>query len=64
MLNELAAQISALNSQMLYERAIEGRMSAEIANTLALTPDQVRFRVDRMKKKFRERFGRSSARDN
>ena len=58
-LSELAAQVSELNFQVLHQRFIDGRTSAEVADNLGLTPEQVRFRLHRMKQKFRDLFDRS-----
>jgi len=59
-LTELSAQVSARNFQVLHLRFIEGRTSAEVADALGLTPDQVRFRLHRVKQKFRDLFERSA----
>jgi hypothetical protein len=45
---------------VLYQRFIDGRTSAQVADAMGITPEQVRFRVHRMKQKFRELFERSS----
>jgi RNA polymerase sigma factor (sigma-70 family) len=55
-LTELSGQVSELNFQVLYQRFIEGRTSAEVADALGLRPEQVRFRLHRMKQKFRDLF--------
>jgi RNA polymerase sigma-70 factor, ECF subfamily len=60
-LGELSNQVSAVNFQVLTQRAMDGRTSLEVANNLGLTPEQVRFRLHRMKRKFRELFERSGA---
>ena len=60
-LDELSAQVSELNFQVLHQRFIDGRTSAEVADALGLTPAQVRFRLHRTKRKFRELFERSAA---
>jgi RNA polymerase sigma-70 factor (ECF subfamily) len=57
---ELSERVSALSYRVLYQRGIEGRSCAEVADALRLTPDQVRFRFHRMKRKFRELFERSA----
>ncbi len=62
-LAELSGQVSAMSYSVIYLRWIEGRTTAEIAATLELTPDQVRFRAHRMKRKFRDVFQRSIDRD-
>lgn len=62
-LTELSLQSPTLSFQVLYQRAIDGRTSAEVADTLGLTPDQVRFRLYRMKQRFRDLFERSTDRD-
>ncbi len=59
-LGELADQVSEASFQVLYLRWIEGRPTSEIAAALALTPEQVRFRICRMKRKFRDLFERST----
>jgi RNA polymerase sigma factor (sigma-70 family) len=58
-LAELSERVIPLSFQVLYQRAIEGRTNAEVAETLGLTPAQVRFRLRRMKRKFRELFEQS-----
>ncbi len=58
-LTELSAEIPALNFQVLYLRTIEGCTTAEVAVTLGLTPEQVRFRLHRAKRKFRDLFEHS-----
>jgi RNA polymerase sigma factor (sigma-70 family) len=55
-LAELSGQVSASSFSVFYQRGIEGRTNAEIADTLGLTPEQVRFRYHRMKRKFRDLF--------
>jgi RNA polymerase sigma-70 factor (ECF subfamily) len=59
-LAELSARVSAINFQVLYQRVIDGRTGAEVAETLGLTPEQVRFRLHRTKKKLRILLERSS----
>ena len=51
-LSELRQQVSSCNYRVLYLRWIEGRSLPEIAAALELTPEQVRFRHHRMKRKF------------
>jgi RNA polymerase sigma-70 factor, ECF subfamily len=58
-LDELSHQVSRTSFQVLYLRWIEGRPTAEVAAVLALTPEQVRFRTHRMKRKLRELLKRS-----
>jgi RNA polymerase sigma-70 factor (ECF subfamily) len=53
-LGELCKQATALSFQVFYLRTIDGRTGTEVANTLGLTPDQVRFRLHRMRCKFRD----------
>ena len=60
-LTELSAQVSALNFQVFHLRFIEGRTGAEVADALGLTPEQVRFRLHRTKRKFRDLFERPVA---
>ena len=60
-LNELSHHVSALNFQVLYQRAIAGRSNAEVAEGLGLSSEQVRFRMHRMKSKFRDLFVRMSS---
>jgi RNA polymerase sigma-70 factor (ECF subfamily) len=62
-LAELSAEVSARSFQVLYQRGLEGRSNAEVAEALGLTPEQVRSRNYRMRRKFRELFERSAARD-
>jgi RNA polymerase sigma factor (sigma-70 family) len=57
-LEELSGRVTALNFQVLHQRMIEGRTVAEVATTLGLTPEQVRFRLYRMKREFRALFER------
>lgn len=58
-LAELSEQVSELNFQVFQQRMFDDRTVAEVAATLDLTPEQVRFRLHRMKRKFRELFDRS-----
>ncbi len=58
-LGELSGQVSQLSFQVLYLRWIEGRQTSEIAAALELTPEQVRVRICRMKRKLRDLFERS-----
>ncbi|MGP0065500.1 MAG: RNA polymerase sigma factor [Isosphaeraceae bacterium] len=60
---ELSGQVSQTSFQVLYLRWIEDRPTAEVAAALALTPEQVRFRAHRMKRKFRDILERSMERD-
>lgn len=60
---ELSGKVSATSFQAFYQRWIEGRPTAEVAAALELTPDQVRFRVHRMKRKFRDMLERSMDRE-
>lgn len=62
-LAELSSQVSQTSFQVLYLRWIEGRPTDEVAVALELTPDQVRFRNHRMKRKFRDLLQRSMHRD-
>ena len=55
-LDDLAGRVSSSSFLVLYLRWIEGRSTAEVADALELTPQQVRFRTHRMKRKFRELF--------
>ena len=57
----LSAQVSELNFQVLYQRRFDGRTNAEVAQTLGMTPERVRFRLHRMKQKFRQLFERSAS---
>ena len=58
-LTELSAEVSSLSFQVLYLRTIEGCTTAEVADTLGLTPEQVRFRFHRAKHKFRDLYEHS-----
>ena len=58
-LDELSDRAPALSFQVLYLRAIDGRTTAEVADTLSLTPEQVRSRLHRMMRKFRDLFAHS-----
>ncbi len=60
---ELSGRVSQTSFQVLYQRWIEGRPTAEVAAALELTPDQVRFRSHRMKRKLRDLLERSMDRD-
>jgi len=55
-LEEFSGRVTALNFQILYQRMIEGRTVAEVAAALGLPPEQVRFRLYRMKREFRTLF--------
>jgi RNA polymerase sigma-70 factor (ECF subfamily) len=59
-LAELSDQVPALSFQVLDQRVIDGRTGAEVAETLGLTPEQVRFRLLRTKRKLRKLLQRSS----
>jgi RNA polymerase sigma-70 factor (ECF subfamily) len=59
-LAELSDEVPALSYQVLYQRVIDGRTGAEVAETLGLTPEQVRFRLLRTKRKLRKLLQRSS----
>ena len=61
---ELSGEVSQTSFQVLYQRWIEGRPTAEVAAALELTPDQVRFRTHRMKQKLRELLERDVDHDN
>ena len=58
-LDRLSRLVSPTSFQVLYLRYMEGRPTAEVAAVLALTPEQVRFRTCRMKRKVRELLERS-----
>ncbi len=58
-LAELSSRVSTTSFQVLYLRWIEGRTTSEVADALELTPEQVRFRTHRMKRKFRDLLERS-----
>ncbi len=60
-LAELSEEVSELNFQVFHQRMIDNRPAADVAATLGLTPEQVRFRLHRMKRKFRDLFDRSIA---
>ena len=62
-LAELSSRVSPTSFQVLYLRWIEGRTTSEVADALELTPDQVRFRAHRMKRKVRDLLERSMIRD-
>ena len=62
-LAELSEQLSMTSFAVLYQRGIEGRTSAEVAEALGLTPEQVRFRYHRVKRKFRDLIEGSAAPD-
>jgi RNA polymerase sigma-70 factor (ECF subfamily) len=51
-LTQLRRQVSPRNYGVLTLRWIEGRSMREIASALDLTPEQVRYRLHRMKRKF------------
>ena len=59
-LAELSGQVSETSFRVLYLRWIEGRTVAETAAAVELTPEQVRFRTHRLKRKFRDLFERSA----
>jgi len=58
-LGELSGQVSETSFRVLRLRGIEDRTCAEVADTLGLTPEQVRFRLHRIKRKFRALFEQS-----
>jgi RNA polymerase sigma-70 factor, ECF subfamily len=58
-LAELSRQVSPTSYRVVYLRWIEGRPAAEVAAALALTPEQVRFRTCRLKRKVRELLERA-----
>jgi RNA polymerase sigma-70 factor (ECF subfamily) len=60
---ELSGKVSQTSFQVLYQRWIEGRPTAEVAAALELTPEQVRFRMHRMKRKIRDMLERTMDRD-
>jgi RNA polymerase sigma-70 factor (ECF subfamily) len=60
---ELSVRAPAVSFQVLYLHAIDGRTNVEVAETLGLTPEQVRFRLHRMMRKFRDLFERSGNSD-
>jgi RNA polymerase sigma factor (sigma-70 family) len=60
---ELSGKVSQTNFQVLYLRWMEGLPTAEVAAALELTPEQVRFRSHRMKRKFRELLEQSMEQD-
>ena len=62
-LTELSAQVPALNFQVFYQRTVEGRSGAEVADALGLKPNQVRFRLHRTRRKFRDLFEQSADAD-
>jgi DNA-directed RNA polymerase specialized sigma24 family protein len=62
-LTELSEQVSATSFSVLYQRGIEAQTSAEVADTLGLTPQQVRFRYHRVKRKFRDLLEGSASPD-
>lgn len=62
-LAQLSGQVSPTSFRVFYLRWIEGRPAAEVAAHLALTPEQVRFRACRMKRKVRELLERSMGPD-
>ncbi len=53
-LDNLSTRVSPLSFQVLYQRAIVGRSTTEVADALGLTPGQVRFRLHRMKLNVRD----------
>jgi RNA polymerase sigma-70 factor (ECF subfamily) len=60
---QLSGQVSATSFQVLHLRWIEGRTVAEIADALELTPEQVRFRHHRVKRKLRDLLERAMDQD-
>jgi RNA polymerase sigma-70 factor, ECF subfamily len=63
-LDVLSTRAPALSFQVFYLRAIDGRTNAEVAALLGLTPEQARFRLHRMRYKFREIFEGSAYPDD
>ncbi len=55
MLDDLKGEVSELNYNVLYLRFIEGRSVSEVADTLSIKPEQVRYRQHRMLKKLQNR---------
>jgi RNA polymerase sigma-70 factor (ECF subfamily) len=62
-LAELSARAPALSFRVFYLRAMEGRTGREVEDSLGLTPGQVRFRLHRMKSKFRDLYEQSDPSD-
>jgi RNA polymerase sigma-70 factor (ECF subfamily) len=58
-LDELSRVVSPTSFRVLYLRYIEDRPTTEVAAVLALTPEQVRFRTCRMRRKVRDLLERS-----
>jgi RNA polymerase sigma factor (sigma-70 family) len=54
-LEDLQAEVSSLNYNVLYMRFMENRSVSEVAEALNLKPEQVRYRQHRMLKKLRTR---------
>jgi len=63
-LTQFADQVPESSFRVLYLRWIEGREVAEIAAALGLTPEQVRLRAHRMKRRFRDLFERLMAKES
>ena len=63
LLLELSRNVSQTSFQALYQRWIEERSTAEVAASLGLTTDQVRFRTHRMKRRLRDMLERASGRE-
>jgi len=55
-LDELARRVSPSNFRVLYLRSIEEKTVAEVATELRLTPERVRYRHHRMKRRIRSVF--------
>ena len=60
-LGELSRRSRRSISRCSLQRLFDGRTSAEVADALGLTPEQVRFRLHRMKQKFRDLFETSAS---
>ncbi len=58
-LTELSERSPTISFQVLYLRAIEGKTSAEVAESLGLTPEQVRSRLHRMMRRLRGLLARA-----
>lgn len=54
-LEDLKAEVSELNYQVLYRRFISGQSVSEVADALGIKPEQVRYRQHRMLKKLQTR---------
>ncbi len=58
-LTELSERSPTISFQVLHLRTIEGKSCAEVADRLGLTPEQVRSRLHRMMRRFRNLLARS-----